>query len=305
MKFGASNAPLRFNRVGLTMNKHENISLVNYSYVFKFESEFVFKESLDWMVKNWTYGFYYVVVYLLVIFGGKHLMQRKSPIDLRRLLIVWNLGLAFFSFMGALRTIPEFVHSISNNSFYYSICVSSFAELDRVSGFWTWLFTLSKVVELGDTLFIVLQKKNLIFLHWYHHITALLYVWYSYMEVPASARWFMVMNYSVHTLMYSYFALRAMRYNPPRQMAMLITSLQIGQMVMACVINMFALHLLNKDVPCKISYKNIAIASILYFTYFLLFAKFFFKSYMSSKTNAKKKLDINFNSISSSKTKVN
>ena len=37
---------------------------------------------------------------------------------------------------------------------------------NKVSGFWTWLFTLSKMPELGDTVFIVLRKQQLIFLHW-------------------------------------------------------------------------------------------------------------------------------------------
>lgn len=40
------------------------------------------------------------------------------------------------------------------------------------------MFVFSKVPELGDTVFIILRKRPLIFLHWYHHVTVLLYTWH-------------------------------------------------------------------------------------------------------------------------------
>ena len=68
-----------------------------------------------------------------------------------------------------------------------------------------------QVPELGDTIFIVLRKQKLIFLHWYHHITVLIYCWYSFSQYTAPARWFVVMNFIVHSIMYTYYAFRALR----------------------------------------------------------------------------------------------
>lgn len=168
-----------------------------------------------------------------------------------------------------------------------SIC--SFIEQDRVSGFWTWMFVLSKLPELGDTVFIVLRRQPLIFLHWYHHITVLLYSWFSYTEYTASARWFIVMNYCVHSLMYSYYALRSMGYFPPRQLAMAITTLQLSQMIVGCGVNIWAHNYLREHSPhsCHISQFNVKLSIAMYFSYFVLFARFFYKAYLSGKQGKK------------------
>lgn len=161
----------------------------------------------------------------------------------------------------------------------------SFIEQDRVSGFWTWMFVLSKLPELGDTVFIVLRRQPLIFLHWYHHITVLLYSWFSYTEYTASARWFIVMNYCVHSLMYSYYALRSMGYFPPKQFAMTITSLQLTQMIVGCAVNVWAYSYIKdgSSHSCHISQFNVKLSIAMYFSYFVLFARFFRKAYLSGK----------------------
>lgn len=55
-----------------------------------------------------------------------------------------------------------------------------------------------QIPELGDTIFVVLRKKPLIFLHWYHHVTVLLYCWHSYYEQTTYGLYFISMNYTVH-----------------------------------------------------------------------------------------------------------
>jgi hypothetical protein len=44
---------------------------------------------------------------------------------------------------------------------------------DNATGFWVALFTISKLFEYMDTVFVVLRKKPLIFLHWYEHHIAM------------------------------------------------------------------------------------------------------------------------------------
>ena len=169
-------------------------------------------------------------------------MANRPAFDLRGPLTVWSMFLAMFSIMGAVRTLPEFMHTLYTHGFYHSLCIPSFIENDRVSGFWTWMFVLSKVPELGDTIFIVLRKQKLIFLHWYHHITVLIYCWYSFSQYTAPARWFVVMNFMVHSIMYTYYAFRALRYRVPKIIAMVITSLQLVQMIIGCVVNYMAFN---------------------------------------------------------------
>jgi hypothetical protein len=260
----------------------------NYSYIFNFEQDFIHQNTRSWMVKNWTWVFYLSGVYMLVIFGGQHYMQNRPRFELRGLLAIWNTLLAMFSIMGAFRTAPELLHVLRHYGLFHSVCVPSYIEQDRVCGFWTWLFVLSKLPELGDTVFIVLRKQPLIFLHWYHHITVLMYSWFSYTEYTASARWFIVMNYCVHSVMYSYYALKALKYNPPRFISMIITALQLTQMVVGCAINIWAHGFLQQagHAQCNISPTNIRFSIAMYFSYFVLFARFFYKTYLSD--NARK-----------------
>ena len=97
-------------------------------------------------------------------------------------------------------------------------------------------------MELFDTAFIVLRKQNLIFLHWYHHITVMWISFFSYIDLSSSCRLFMVMNYSVHSIMYTYYTLRAMRIRVPKVFAVITTSLQIIQMIFGLLITLTVLH---------------------------------------------------------------
>ncbi|RXM92856.1 Elongation of very long chain fatty acids protein 6 [Acipenser ruthenus] len=140
----------------------------------------------------------------------------------------------------------------------------------------------------GDTIFIILRKQKLIFLHWYHHITVLLYSWYSYKDMVAGGGWFMTINYLVHAVMYSYYALRAAGFRVSRKFAMIITLTQITQMVVGCVVNYLVFSWMQQG-QCPSHVQNIVWSSLMYLSYFVLFCRFFFEAYVhKSKKNTGK-----------------
>ena len=143
----------------------------------------------------------------------------------------------------------------------------------------SWLTRLCRPSP-GDTLFIVLRKQRLIFLHWYHHITVLLYSWYSYKDMVAGGGWFMTMNYLVHALMYSYYAARAAGFRVSRRLAMFITLTQISQMVVGCVVNYLVYSWMQRGAGCPSHVHNIVWSSLMYLSYFLLFLHFFYEAYV-------------------------
>ncbi|GAB5570565.1 elongation of very long chain fatty acids protein 6 isoform X1 [Prionailurus iriomotensis] len=141
------------------------------------------------------------------------------------------------------------------------------------------LWSLTLAVFSRDTIFIILRKQKLIFLHWYHHITVLLYSWYSYKDMVAGGGWFMTMNYGVHAVMYSYYALRAAGFRVSRKFAMFITLSQITQMLMGCVINYLVFSWMQQD-QCHSHFQNIFWSSLMYLSYLVLFCHFFFEAYI-------------------------
>ncbi|KAK7201690.1 fatty acid elongase [Novymonas esmeraldas] len=102
------------------------------------------------------------------------------------------------------------------------------------------MFAYLKTPELLDTVFLVLQRKPVSFLHWYHHIVTAVYVWLSsYTPMPSGAL-FCAMNYFVHSIMYFYYFLVVMGLRKSiRPFAPVITLLQVLQMFIGMWITVY------------------------------------------------------------------
>ncbi|GMR45564.1 hypothetical protein PMAYCL1PPCAC_15759 [Pristionchus mayeri] len=251
----------------------------NYSVILPFEDSYDGKKFTSWMQANWAHSLSVSAAYVIVIFAGRKLMESRKPFSLDTPLFVWNAGLAIFSILGFLRVTPEWFWSWrGENDLTYSICVASYTH--AVSGFWTQQFVLSKIVELLDTVFIVARKRPLLFLHWYHHISVLVYTWHAYKDHTASGRWFVWMNYGVHAVMYSYYAIRSLKWRAPKWIAMFITVLQISQMIAGITIGISVYRIKASGGECHQTWGNLFLNLAMYFSYFILFCNFFYHAYI-------------------------
>ncbi|XP_023659632.1 very long chain fatty acid elongase 6-like isoform X1 [Paramormyrops kingsleyae] len=256
---------------------------------YDFERQFDERKAIQWMQENWSQSFMFCGLYATLVFAGRHFMRGRQKLELRRPLVLWSLSLAVFSVIGAVRTGWYMLHILTTHGFKQSVCDQSFYS-GPVSKFWAYAFVLSKAPELGDTMFIILRKQRLLFLHWYHHITVLLYSWYSYKDQVAGGGWFMTMNFLVHALMYSYYAVRAAGLHVPRPCAVVITAAQIMQMAMGLTVTYLVYRWMQVD-HCPSYLDNIVWASLMYLSYLLLFSSFFYESYLRCKSGKCSKAD--------------
>jgi elongation of very long chain fatty acids protein 6 len=148
-------------------------------FYFPYEKDFRPEALAKWTEEHWSVAIIAVLAYgTLISYGPKYMMDKKA-FELKFPLAIWNILLAVFSWIGALRTVPYLVHILMTKDYYGTVCTHAYDSWGSIdtTAFWIMLMNFSKIVELGDTVFIVLRKKPLIFLHWYHHITVLLFCW--------------------------------------------------------------------------------------------------------------------------------
>ena len=141
-----------------------------------------------------------------------------------------------------------------------------------------------------------MTKSPVILLHWYHHASVLLYCWHSYSARIGTGLWFASMNYLVHSIMYFYFGLT--QCGPKgrqfaKKFAMLITTLQLTQMVFGIAVTVSSVVYHMKGHTCYVSLVNSTFGLLMYTSYFVLFLQLFLNHYVFNKKQNKKALPDN------------
>ncbi|XP_076459390.1 very long chain fatty acid elongase 2-like [Babylonia areolata] len=216
-------------------------------------------------------------LYLLMI-SLSGLWQRKVPAlsGLRPLLVVHNFACCLASVC-------------SLGGFAYGVWRSGSLYGRQTSDSLTWFFTLywmTKVLELLDTVFMVLRHKSrqISFLHVYHHSSMLLlsdlsrrfYPW------PAIAV-FLGMNSFVHVVLYLYYGLSALFPDNPPTWKKQMTQVQIAQFLVGFVLAVFGYL-----------YHSFCVYSIFYgLTMTYLFSNFYYHAYVKKSRSKEAKEVLN------------
>ncbi|GAB5035515.1 fatty-acyl elongase [Nannochloropsis oceanica] len=247
-----------------------------------FEKNFDVRPWFMFVHGNWWLPVVAIALYgVMIVTLPKY--TAKKPVKCDVALAYWNFFLAVFSTLGAIRIVPHLLWFSATHTFKDTVCTPpQMMNGDGASGLWCLLFTLSKVIELLDTLFVCLKGRTPIFLHWYHHVTVLSFTWTAYAARHPGV-YFIAMNYTVHAVMYSYYFLMAINAKPKWLNPMYITFLQISQMVAGVVITLCGFHYIARDPStCGVVPHVLYFQGLIYGSYLYLFLEFLIKRFFSS-----------------------
>lgn len=156
-------------------------------------------------------------------------MENREPFVLRGPLVAWNFLLFVFSLFCIVSFTVRLYAGVQAKGVEVLICDPDGHFWKGVDLFLVWIFLVSKFVELGDTVFLALRKRRVIFLHWYHHLTVLLYCWQANVTHNSNSILFGTMNALIHTIMYYYYWQTSL--GRKLTWGALLTKLQLSQMV--------------------------------------------------------------------------
>ncbi|KAL0252979.1 hypothetical protein I308_102373 [Cryptococcus tetragattii IND107] len=179
-----------------------------------------------------------VGTYLLVIFGGREMMKNRQPFKLKIPFQIHNVYLTLGSGLLLVLMLEEIIPLFLKHGFFWSICSTS-AFTPRLVTYYMINYYF-KYVELIDTVFLVLKKKPLAFLHVFHH-AATAVLCYTQLNGETSVQWVVIsLNLTVHVIMYYYYYATA--GGAKIWWKKYLTTLQITQFIIDLFIVFFATY---------------------------------------------------------------
>ncbi|ESO88347.1 hypothetical protein LOTGIDRAFT_165788 [Lottia gigantea] len=245
----------------------------------------------DSRVEGWTLmsspwpSLFICLAYFIIVKLGPSFMEKREPMNLKNVLVVYNFAMVILS--GYI--FVEFLLSGWMTGYSYGCQPVDYSHSPKALRMVNvcWWFYFSKFIELFDTVFFLLRKKNnqVSFLHVFHHGIMPFSWWFGVKFAPGGFGTFhALLNSFIHFMMYTYYGLAAL--GPAFQKYLwwkkYMTKMQITQFI--CVV-IHSSQLLF--IECNYSMIFVYWIGLYAIIFLALFADFYRKAYQKSSQNKK------------------
>uniref|UniRef100_A0A8C5PWL9 Elongation of very long chain fatty acids protein 1 n=1 Tax=Leptobrachium leishanense TaxID=445787 RepID=A0A8C5PWL9_9ANUR len=223
-------------------------------------------------------GYVYFVLSL-----GPRIMANRKPFDLKPLMVVYNFALVALSAF----IVYEFLMSgwLTGYTWRCDPVDESDSPMALRMVRVAWLFLFSKFIELLDTVFFVVRKKNsqITFLHIFHHSVLPCSWWWGVKFGPGGMGSFHAMiNSLVHVIMYFYYGLSAAgpRFQKYLWWKKHMTAIQLIQFVLVSI------HISQYYFMPSCGYQFPIFIHLIWIygtVFFMLFSNFWYQAYTKGK----------------------
>ncbi|XP_065210039.1 very long chain fatty acid elongase 6-like [Planococcus citri] len=251
---------------------------------FKEES---FNDVIDDVTEKFQFvGFVCGFFYVCAIFIIQYWMKTRSKFELKNFAVIWNASMLVLNTAATIGLLPTLAYVLINENFYVSICTDKTCNNSTFCGFWLRMFPYLKIIELGDTILLVLQKRKLVAYYWCHHLGALLITWYIYPSYPPSIiLWLAVMINLSHIFIYLYGTTRSLGFSVPQNVPAALLLSEILQMLIGATLCSFIYYYAIVGDYCDITILNASVLFSMYLLCFVLCSVLYYKRfYIRNKT---------------------
>eukprot|EP00727_Mastigamoeba_balamuthi_P010208 m51a1_g581 putative fatty acid elongase 3 (274) ;mRNA; r:1609-2759 len=210
---------------------------------------------------------------------------RKEAINMRAVTMTYNILITVLSFLTFLAAFVVLVQRLVYQGPKYLVCDADGRAMTGLLGFAGYVYYVSKFVELADTVFLALTRKNLGTLHLYHHAGMPIVTFLWVRSGTLMLMWMVVLNSLIHTFMYWYYFQcdRKIHVSWKRH----LTTAQIVQLVTGLALSFQHLHLLKTD-SCKGEEFPVQLSVVLNIVLISLFVEFYVREYMRGRKAPRK-----------------
>ncbi|CAO1431020.1 unnamed protein product [Diamesa serratosioi] len=198
--------------------------------MFEWQGKFSHVDQLPFMGTPYPLIGLLAVYLWFVKFAGPRMMENRKPMDLKNIIIVYNI------FQIAACALIVYISHYFEFTFKETWqCITAGPPGNGI--YWTMLGIFVRTIELVETVFFVLRKKQnqVSNLHVYHHVSTILLLWSFFKYNSTKMELFiLVLNSIIHIIMYSYYLLTVFKVLEKylKKFKPIMTSMQLIQFVL-------------------------------------------------------------------------